>query len=91
MDPTGFLSNLVSHDEADSVTRSSLSQAIQSFEDALRSLEVLGKPAVYRETEKPIQPPLKTVFRVSPKMHFIPPVSPIGPGLAIPFVPPEST
>jgi hypothetical protein len=39
-------------DEADSVTRSSLTQAIQSFEDALRSLEVLAKPDAYREAEK---------------------------------------
>ncbi|MDR1047627.1 MAG: hypothetical protein LBL64_07615 [Treponema sp.] len=78
-------------DEADSVTRSSLTQAIQSFEDALRSLEVLGKPAVYREAEKPILPPLKTVFRVSSKTPFTLPVSLIGPGLAIPSVLPEST
>jgi hypothetical protein len=33
-------------------TKSSLTQAIQSFEDALRSLEVVEDTAVYRDVEK---------------------------------------
>jgi hypothetical protein len=56
--------------EGDSVTRSSLTQAIQSFEDALRSLEVLGKPAVYREAEKTYPTAPKNRVQGFPKDAF---------------------
>jgi hypothetical protein len=36
----------------DIITRNSLTQAIQSFEDALRSLDVVGRPSAYQEAEK---------------------------------------
>jgi hypothetical protein len=57
-------------DEADSVTRSSLTQAIQSFEDALRSLEVLGKPAAYQEAEKTYPTAPKNRIQGFPKDAF---------------------
>jgi hypothetical protein len=44
------------YDDADSVTRNSLTRTMQSFEDALRSLVVLGKSAC-RETGKSIPRP----------------------------------
>lgn len=37
---------------ADTITRNSLTQAVQSFEDALRSLDVVGRPSAYQEAEK---------------------------------------
>jgi hypothetical protein len=39
-------------DTADTITLNSLTQAIQSFEDALRSLEVVNEPSAYQQTEK---------------------------------------
>ncbi|GHV76147.1 hypothetical protein AGMMS49942_09680 [Spirochaetia bacterium] len=36
---------------ADTITRSSLTQAIQSFGDAQRSLNVVSRPAAYQEAE----------------------------------------
>jgi hypothetical protein len=39
-------------ESADTITRNSLTQAIQSFEDALRSLDVVNRPAAYLEAEK---------------------------------------
>jgi hypothetical protein len=39
-------------DAGDAITLSSLTQAIQSFEDSLRSLDVAGRPSAYREAEK---------------------------------------
>jgi hypothetical protein len=38
-------------DEADTITHSSLTQAIQSFEDALRSLKVVEDSTLYRGAE----------------------------------------
>jgi hypothetical protein len=35
----------------DTITLSSLTQAIQSFEDSLRSLDVVGRPSAYQEAE----------------------------------------
>jgi hypothetical protein len=39
-------------DVSDTITRNSLIQAIQSFDDALRSLDVVGRPSAYQEAEK---------------------------------------
>jgi hypothetical protein len=36
----------------DTITRNSLTQGIQSFEDALRSLDVVSRPSAYKEAEK---------------------------------------
>jgi hypothetical protein len=36
----------------DTITRNSLTQAIQGFEDALRSLDVVSRPSAYQEAEK---------------------------------------
>jgi hypothetical protein len=38
-------------DETDTITRSSLTQAIQSFEDSLRSLKIVGDSTLYRGAE----------------------------------------
>ena len=37
--------------ETDTITKSSLSQAIQSFEDALRCLKIIETPSAYRSAE----------------------------------------
>jgi hypothetical protein len=38
-------------DASDTITRNSLTQAIQSFDDALRSLNVVNRPSAYKEAE----------------------------------------
>jgi len=49
-------------DEADTITRGSLTQAIQSFEDALRALKTVEDSALYRGAE--------TTYPISPKYRY---------------------
>jgi hypothetical protein len=49
-------------DESDTITRSSLAQAIQSFEDSLRSLKIVENITLYRGAE--------ATYPTSPKYRF---------------------
>jgi hypothetical protein len=49
-------------DEADAITRSSLTQAIQCFEDALRSLKTVEDSVLYKAAE--------TTYPVAPKYRY---------------------
>jgi hypothetical protein len=56
-------------DAGDAITLSSLTQAIQNFEDALRSLDVAGRPSAYQEAEK-THPTTKNRIQGCPKDIF---------------------
>jgi hypothetical protein len=56
--------------ESDADTKSSLTQAVQSFEDALRSLEVVENAALYQGAEKTWPTSSKYRIQGSPKDAF---------------------